>query len=174
MEEHYSVDLICHSSFNDTGFMKNPYWPIKYKEKIKKIRLDKYDRIICNDLKSIVIAGKYFSEEDFKKTVIIIHGSENKIIYEKVSIKNRIVRLPKFFSKTVRKCKKIIFVSEFLKKKYIESGIKVFTEKSNIQKSVVQYAGIDPKLVRNSFEQKKTRKFNTYCFCIKASSFKRL
>jgi L-malate glycosyltransferase len=99
-----------------------------------------YDAIILNDTASIYIAGLIFSKVKLKKSVCIIHGSELEYVYHQPSKIKSLFQFGIFFSRTVKQCKKIVCVSNYLKTKVVHFYLKKGIDVKNKCETV--YAGV--------------------------------
>lgn len=128
-------------TLNKNNIVYKLFWLWIYRNALKKIDLSKYDKIILNDLKAIAVAGFCFNLAELRKSRIILHGSENKIVFNNPSFLTRLLYVKKYFSRTILYCDSINFVSDFLRLKFQE--IELFSQNLVISKSKVAYAGID-------------------------------
>ncbi|MEK2141481.1 glycosyltransferase family 4 protein [Vibrio parahaemolyticus] len=168
-----NVDIITISDLS--GLNKKLLWLSIFISRIKNINIKKYDKVICNDLRAIAACGYALSREELKKTRVIIHGSENKIIYENPSILTKCLFLKKSFNRVLDNCDKIFFVSNFLRKEYIDNKVGCFYHNHIKEKIFVAYAGIE----NNWFNAKKklldnksdTIKFVTVSRVVKSKGF---
>ncbi|OAT51423.1 glycosyltransferase family 4 protein [Providencia heimbachae] len=76
----------------------------------------KFDIIILNDPAAIYTAGVILSKKQRKKSICIIHGVEKHLKPSNFFIK--LINFPYFFKKSLKNSKKVVFVSNFIKKKY--------------------------------------------------------
>lgn len=100
------------------------------------LNIRKYDLIICNDPAAIYNAGLFFSRRILKKTVCFIHGEEKYLNSNSKLIK--LIKFNKFFSRALYLSRKTFFVSNYIKKFYIEN----YSISISNEKSVVLHSGI--------------------------------
>lgn len=112
-------------------------WFVPYYFLFKKINFNKYDLIILNDQAAGYLAGLYFNDDVLKKTVPILHGSEPEKIYLKPSFFYRLQFFKYFYQRMLVKSKKIIAVSNYMKKKFLTE-----TSYNDADKIHVNYSGL--------------------------------
>lgn len=114
-------------------------WYISYFFHFKLHKLSKYDVIILNDSWAIYSAGLFFKKSELNKSIIYIHGIEK---YIKNSNKiTKLIRFEKLFSRAIKNSKKIICVSNFIKKR-VSNDLNL---KSVEDKVEVVYNGVNKK-----------------------------
>ncbi|MCE2009747.1 glycosyltransferase family 4 protein [Enterobacter sp. 22146] len=98
------------------------------------------DVILVNDLRSAYILGVIGTKKILNKVVYIVHGTEIDIVYKKRSKKNSLILISFFYSRFLSRCKKVIFVSQYVasrtQNELGQQGIK-------LKKEVVSYAGLN-------------------------------
>ena len=110
-------------------------WFLSYKN---SINFSDFDLIILNDPAATYVAGLYFDETLFRKSVVFLHGTESEAIF-KTKVDNEISFFKHFYTKTLNHCKQIVSVSNFMKNKFIKQ-----TQLINLkEKIIVNYTGID-------------------------------
>lgn len=145
-KQDFNVTLLTTNGINAQGLenvniIKIPkvlkIWPLFYYLKLRKIDLDKFDHILLNDVGAIYSSGLFLSNENLAKSFTFLHGSEPELMYKDVKLFHKIFFYPKFYKRAINSCKKIIAVSHFMKKKFLEEV--PFQNKSKIK---VCYAGL--------------------------------
>ncbi len=111
-------------------------WFLSYKN---SINFSDFDLIILNDPAATYVAGLYFDETLFRKSVVFLHGTESEAIFKKPKLTMKLVFFKHFYTKTLNHCKQIVSVSNFMKNKFIKQ-----TQLINLkEKIIVNYTGID-------------------------------
>lgn len=151
---------------NDIITSKYPplLWPITYYlEQIDRLR--DADVIICNDPAAIYSAGRYFSDAMLKRTICVIHGREK---YLEPESKARFIGFSKFFNKALTESAHIIFVSEYIKRLYIEChNIDI----SNVSHTVINPGIIFSKHVEQEISDKVANQFITAARVVREKGF---
>lgn len=132
-----------------------PYIPkvflFPYCFKLKNIDLDKFEHIILNDIVAVYIAGMCFAKKDLQKSISFLHGSEIENIYQNQSIYFKLIGFRHFYKKALVGVRKIIAVSQFMRKKFLAgSGLQ---DKSKV---FVHYSTLGP----NFFPMKNIERGN--------------
>lgn len=101
--------------------------------------LSSFDLILLNDPAAIYTAGLCFSTAELSKSLVFMHGSEVEKIFEQQDLIKRLQFFRYFFCKAVARSKKVVFPSEWLRRKFTKHRAY-----GNIfGRSVVVYAGIN-------------------------------
>lgn len=77
------------------------------------------DIVILNDTVSVLAAGLWFSDEKLKKSFVFLQGSEPELFFTERSLVAKIFCYKSKFVRALLKCKRIISVSHFMKKKFL-------------------------------------------------------
>lgn len=129
----------------------------------------KNDIIIVNDLRSAYILGLIGNKRLLNKCVYIIHGTEIDIVFRSRSRKNSLILLPLFYGIFLKRCKKVIYVSQYVASR---THNELQNRKIKPKSEIVSYAGLNAgmqNLVKNIIELHAE---NTYS--IRLVSFSRL
>lgn len=111
----------------------------QYMLAFRKLDLKIYDSIILNDIHSIIFAAIFLTKEDFKKTVVYLHGNEPENIFKSHRAYDKIIGIKRLYMKSLYQCKKIIAVSQYMKDTFINE-----TKLNNLEDKIkVAYHGID-------------------------------
>lgn len=129
-----------------TSIFPSQLWIIAYLPWLL-LNIRKYDLIICNDPAAIYNAGLFFSKKILKKTVCFIHGEEKYLKSNDKFIK--IIKFKKFFYRALFLSKKTFFVSNYIKKFYIDN----YSISIPDEKSVVLHSGISDSFISLSENQ---------------------
>ncbi len=108
---------------------------LPYYLKLRCMDLSVYDYIILNDMVSVYVAGFCFSLDELGKSILVLHGSEPEIIYQSPDIYQKIFCLPYYYNRAVEGVRKIIAVSDYMKKKFLNE-----TTFNDIDKIEVRYS----------------------------------
>ncbi|QBH28373.1 glycosyltransferase family 4 protein [Vibrio vulnificus] len=123
------------------------FWFLSYKKYFRNnIKLSDFDVILLNECAPAIASTGIFSDEDYNKSHVIIHGLEIENIYRS-SVSNWLRKLFLFkyrHEKCCKKSKSLLFVSNFMKNKFIKN-----TDDNFESKSKVFYAGVDTKVFFN-------------------------
>lgn len=147
----------------------NVIWPLWGMLSFIFTLIKKNDLVLVNDLRSAYILGVIGNKRIFNKAVYIFHGTEIDIVYKKRSKKNSLILISFFYSRFLRNCKKVIFVSDYVasrtQNELHRHGIK-------LKKPVISYAGLNAKMINLAMEIPvvNTEQFST----IRLVSFSRL
>lgn len=87
---------------------------------IRKMNLETYDRIILNDIGAAMIACYFFSEKILNRSVFYLHGNEVEEIFLSNKIWFKILNFKNKYKMALSNSYKVIAVSEFMKKKFLE------------------------------------------------------
>lgn len=147
LQDGCQVTLLTRNSLSHNDFLnKNfklvsintsgPLWPFYYG---RAIDFNEFDLILLNDIASIYTAGIFFNKPLFEKTICFIHGGEPEIIYEKLSIKRKILQFRMLYNRAILNCTKIIAPSQYMVQKFI-SRCNLNIVRNKIE---VIYAGVD-------------------------------
>ncbi|HGN0242050.1 glycosyltransferase family 4 protein [Proteus mirabilis] len=126
------------------------FWPFYYFNIKLFLKLKLQDRIIVNDIRSAysITLISLFYKIDFKKIIYILHGTEYDIAYNP-SIKNKLILLPFIYNLFLKKCNKIVSVSNYTKEIFLKNT----TVREKIKNKIeVIYVGIS----------KNIKKYNKY------------
>lgn len=114
---------------------------INYYFELKKIDLNNYSKIIINDVGSSLVASLFFSKKIQEKCLLFLHGTEYEEIFQFPQLIFKLVGFPQKYQFLLKNCKKIITVSNYMKKKFLEATQFDFLE----NKMQVIYNGVDNK-----------------------------
>ncbi|MEZ8576345.1 glycosyltransferase family 4 protein [Vibrio splendidus] len=120
------------------------FWFLSYKKYFKKnINLKDYDEIILNECAPTISSSLIFSQSDYDKTSVIIHGLEIENIYldRVANIGRRFFNFKSWHQKACIKSKNIVFVGNFIKDKFLK-----YTSLPISEKSKIIYAGVNASL----------------------------
>ncbi|WP_133623303.1 glycosyltransferase family 4 protein [Erwinia sp. LJJL01] len=140
--QRQNIECYVFCSNPKVKWLKNLYsliWPFFYIPVLVHILFKNYDLIVVNDLRSAYILGLANSKKIMRKSVYIVHGTEVDIVYNDCTRKNKFIGMRFFYSRFVKACKKIVFVSHFVKDRTINS---FHNEKIDTAKAIVSYAGL--------------------------------
>jgi L-malate glycosyltransferase len=112
---------------------------VHYWNKIKMLALEKFDKIILNDIGASMVGAYFFDQKLIEKTILYLHGSEPEEIFLNQSVWFRFIRFKKRYIKLLKNCNKIVSVSEYMKKKFLEYTKLLFLE----TRLITIYNGID-------------------------------
>lgn len=118
----------------------NALWPIWALFVYSFSLIKKNDLIVVNDLRSAYILGMIGCKKILNKTVYIIHGTEIDIVYRARSKKNTLIFLPFFYSRFLRSCNKIVYVSHYVASRTQDE---LFQRKIVPRNELVSYAGLN-------------------------------
>ncbi|HCX63321.1 MAG TPA: hypothetical protein DHU59_12915, partial [Clostridiales bacterium] len=85
--------------------------------KIRKLPLESYQKIILNDIGASMVAAFFFDEELQKKSIVIFHGSEPEKIFIKPSLLFKSIGFKNRYLSLLERCSVILSVSNYMKKK---------------------------------------------------------
>lgn len=133
-------------------------WLLNFCLYIRRANLNQYDCIILNQCHTPLVAGRFFSEEIFAKTITLIQGLEVESIYKPSNsffkkFYCKLVHHDFYHRKCLASCRKVVSVSEFHKNKVINAA----TLEKYSNKFQVVYTGIDKdvfKRVKSDFKLK--------------------
>ena len=129
-----SISLIDNVKFHVVETL--PYfWFLSYRKYFKEnINLDDFDVFLLNECAPAISSVGIFSDEHYKKSYVLVHGLEIENLYNN-TFKNCLRKLF-FFRHKHRVCcnksKMILFVSNFMKNKFIENTSPHFISKSGV------------------------------------------
>ncbi|MEM7364092.1 MAG: glycosyltransferase family 4 protein [Pseudomonadota bacterium] len=109
-------------TFHDVDIVPK-FWHRSYGRALGRLNLDDYDLVILNEAAPTIVAGKYFTEAQLKKCLVLLHGLEIENIYA-WSIRNLARRLAGFTSahaRAVRGAGVTAAVSEDMRQKFLEA-----------------------------------------------------
>ncbi|AOR24749.1 glycosyltransferase family 4 protein [Clostridium taeniosporum] len=110
--------------------------------KINKLPLETYDKIILNDIGACMVGSYYFNDILLKKTIVFLHGNEPEAICINPSRWFRIIDFKNKYNKLLNKCNCIISVSNYMKNKFLK-----YSKWTNLDNKIkVIYNGIDDKI----------------------------
>jgi L-malate glycosyltransferase len=138
----YSVDLIT-----SMGLLKrcwpfllvNKFWLLFFYFKYRSIEFDKYNKIIVNDIGAALSVALFVNKSIFKKIILMFHGGEPDLIYNKPQYLFRLKYVRNLYSNLLDHIEKIISVSNYLKSK----ALKINQINNNKSKVSVWYVGVD-------------------------------
>lgn len=134
------------------------FWFLSYKKYFRNnIKLSEFDVILLNECAPAIASTGIFSDEDYQKSHLIIHGLEIENIYSS-SVNNWLRKLFLFkyrHKKCCHKSRSLLFVSHFMKNKFIEN-----TDSNFDIKAKVFYAGVDTKVFFNTDSKPLTDKIS--------------
>ena len=132
-------DRTRHAKFNltEAKYVKKIF-PFFLFIKFRKIYSEDYQTIILNDPGSAMLAAYFFTDEQKKKCLVYLHGSEPRI-FTKFSFLNTLLRWRKKYTKLLYTVKKIIAVSDYMRDNFIEISNLIDLR----SKMIVIYNGID-------------------------------
>lgn len=120
-----------------------PYIPklfiFPYYLKLKKVALEKFDYIILNDIVSIYVAGACFGRKNLRRAISFLHGNEVDDIYQNQSVYFKLIGFKYFYHNAILNVKKVVAVSEFMKKKFI-----LGCSLKDVKKVSVHYSKLGP------------------------------
>ena len=116
-------------------------WFLMYPIFLKSHDLEQYDQIVLNDAGAIYSAGMVFTQKDFSKTIVYLHGIERYLFGHGVF--PRLILFNRFFLSSLKSCSKIISVSNFLKSRFFDSNEILAPLKDKVQ---VIHNGVDTKI----------------------------
>ena len=93
---------------------------LSYWASIKKIDLDKYDKIILNDIGSSLMASLFFSKKMMKKSIVYLHGSEPENIFINPEFMFKLLSFKYKYTTLLENCHLIVAVSDYMKYKFLE------------------------------------------------------
>lgn len=150
-KNNYQVDVITRKSNNLKAIdgvrffsvKTMPYfWFMNYRRFFKdNINLNDYDIIILNECAPVISSVGIFSDADYAKTLLLVHGLEIENIYSH-RMKNWLRKLFLFSVKHRYACdksRKLVFVGDFMRQKFLSCVSDGYTNKSE-----VLYMGVDP------------------------------
>lgn len=101
------------------------------------------DKIIVNDLRSAYILGLIGTRKVLDKAVYVFHGTEIDIVYKSRSTKNSLICLSFFYSKFLRSCGKVIYVSNYVSNRVQEE---LNLRSIYVKNQCVSYAGLNSQM----------------------------
>lgn len=111
-------DNINADGINFIPVQKKRLWPFSY---VNSCNFNEFDLIILNDPQSIFFAGVFFGSAILKKCVCYLHGSEPELILERTTFKKKLSGFRYFFMRALINSLDIVFVSFFMKEKFLRS-----------------------------------------------------
>lgn len=143
----HSVSVVTSSNTDNTDYSPLKVLQIDRRSKVwplllyKKYKIVTSDLVFLNDPSAIYMAGLFFTEDDYRKSVCFLHGSEANTVYHANGLVRKVLFFRYFYNKALFESKLVSFPSEFMKKQFIKDvGERVlFLE----NKSVVSYGGVD-------------------------------
>lgn len=104
----------------------------------KAEKFDNYDVIILNDMHAVFLGGLFLRKKSLAKTIVFLHGSEPEKIFFNSSLKRRLVRFKYFYTRALKYSKRILAVSEFMKRKFLNvEELKIFEKKVVVNYSFI-------------------------------------
>jgi len=97
-------------------------YPILFYLKLLILGLAQFDKIILNDIAGILTAAFFFNRKLQRKCIVYMHGGEVDEIFINRSILNIILNFSTKYRLLLKHCQNIVFVSDFLKNKFISYG----------------------------------------------------
>jgi len=141
IDRNISCNVKCSNPKN--AFFRKLYnliWPIWGMLSFILPLLRKNNVILVNDLRSAYILGMIGTQKMLNKVVYIIHGTEIDIVYKKRSKKNSLILISFFYSRFLRRCKKVIFVSQYVASR---TQTELYQRSIILKNEVVSYAGLN-------------------------------
>jgi len=93
--------------------------PIFFYRKFSTIYDESVTHIILNDAGACLMAALFFSEALKSKSIVFVHGSEDRKLLENQGLLFRLFKVRNRYLSLLRSCQLVIGVSEFLKGKFI-------------------------------------------------------
>ena len=116
------------------------FFIINFAIEIYKKRPESFDYIILNDIGAVITASLFFSKKLLKKCLVFMHGSEPENILLSSSLYWRILNIKNKYYRTLTKCKNIIAVSNYMKRKFISlSGWDILSDKIMIIPNAIDF-----------------------------------
>ena len=115
------------------------FWFLSYR---KAVDFNSFDLIFLNDPASAYVAGLFFSSQIFSKSIIFLHGDTLGLVINKPKITHILSLFKPVYIKSLKRCKKLCAVSNYMKDIYISHKNLFDLQK----KFFVDYAGTDLKL----------------------------
>lgn len=134
-EKRREANYILHEVRSRRGLRPLNYWNY-----IRGLDLGGFHRIIINDARASMVAALFFPESLLKKTVVYIHGREPEEVIVNPGRLRKIMKYPQKYERFLKKSKKIVSVSNYMKEKILATGIDIDSGKIE-----VVYNGIDEK-----------------------------
>ncbi|MBD8167374.1 glycosyltransferase family 4 protein [Erwinia persicina] len=160
LSQGYECDVLCSNpKFRILRKIYNAVWPFFYLKLILKTALNRYDKIIVNDLRSAYILSLLGLKHIIQKSVYVIHGTEVDIVFNNCSNKNKFIKLPRYYSCFLKQVPKVVFVSDYVKNRNLTALKK---EGIFLNKYVVKYAGLSSALLLSA--RKKVNSLVNYNF----------
>lgn len=131
-------------------------WFVVYGFFLKKMNLMNQDLIVLNDIGACYVAGLFFTDKALSRSVVFLHGSEPEQIYESSSLLYKMFFFQKVYNRVIKKVRKLVAVSFYMKKKFLK-----VVEWVDEKKIEVIYSGLDSSFfdgVQNKKIEKKTGK----------------
>lgn len=146
LKNYYNITLITNNQrgikedFKIIKIMKIPKLTfLNYFYFFKKENLDKYDKIIINDIGASLVTSLFFSKKNQKKCIVFLHGTEYEEIIEKPNNLFKMLKFAEKYRQLLNNCFRIIAVSQFMKNKFINK-LDLFELNTKIE---IVYNGID-------------------------------
>ena len=126
--------------------------PLNYWNYIKNMELSSFHKIIINDARASMVATLFFSDELLSKTVVYIHGREPEEVILNPGKLRKFIRYPKKYENFLKKSKKIISVSNYMKEKIVATGINIEADKIEVIYNGIRKEEFYPK--KSGFREK--------------------
>jgi len=94
-------------------------WKLWFLSYCKAVDFNLFDLIILNDPAAIYVAGMFFTSKTFHKSIVFLRGSEPELFYEEPSLACKLSFFKYFYNRSLKQCKKIYAVSNYMKEKFI-------------------------------------------------------
>lgn len=133
---------------------KRGMWIFSMIKELVKLSVSGFDKIIINDVAATYVTGILFNSLDFKKSLVVLHGSEPENIYNNPSFLHKLILYPYFYKRSIKLSNKIIAVSHYMKAKFLEE-----TPFTNSERIVVIHSGFElPSPTLDLVKKNSTRK----------------
>ncbi|WP_025821373.1 glycosyltransferase family 4 protein [Shewanella marina] len=142
LKKHNEVYLFV--SYRD-GMNKNLYryfWFFYYFSLKLLVNIIKSDKVIVNDIRSAYFISSFMPKCIMNKCIYIVHGTEYDIVYQSISVKNKLILFKSKYNNLLKYCNKVVSVSSYTMNNFIN-----FAPDFVKNKISVIYAGIPSSFV---------------------------
>jgi glycosyltransferase involved in cell wall biosynthesis len=123
--------------------------PYFYWRKAKKCNLNKFDKIIINDVGAAMAAGLFFDRKLQSKCLVYLHGREPERLFLSKSFFNKVTNFTNKHVELLNNCQNIISVSEYMKERFLKYTrlnylySKILTVYNGIDKNIFYFSPVD-------------------------------
>lgn len=118
-------------------------WILPFAWKIWDLGVNRFDAVIVNDIGAALAFSLFFTRSESEvKLLYYLHGDEVERIYRSPNMFFRLVAFPALYSRFLKRCDRLIAVSEYMKSYFIQNS------RQDIPKDKIEvvYAGVDTNL----------------------------